>query len=101
MAKRLFVYARLETPGKPPAAVPGVLRQRGDDGAARFNAKSPSLVYGELRDDMDLKALDKSEAPEYSRVSVKTTDGEDVYAYEYMKNDFSTLPLIKDGRFRR
>jgi len=99
---RLFTYADLEQPGKPAAAVHGVLRRRNErDAAARFNARAKTVVHGFLTDDYDLNKLDETEAPEYSRVRVRTTGGEEVYAYEYMERDFTSLPLIPSGRFHK
>lgn len=102
----LFEYAQLMRPDEPPnARAEGILRKRGNDAAAHFQPGT-SLVWGQLRrvSATELRALDKIEAPEYKRVVtyVQTDKGEYVqaFAYQYIKADWRTLPLIPSGRFR-
>ena len=99
----LFVYAELEGKNYPKAAVPGILRKRGKDGAAQFKSGSSTLVHGELREDEEKNypKLDDVEKPQYSRVRVTTTSGQKAYAYEYIEKDFGELPLISSGHYSK
>jgi gamma-glutamylcyclotransferase (GGCT)/AIG2-like uncharacterized protein YtfP len=101
---RLFEYAMLEKPEYGVAAkAPGTLRWRGKDGAARFNAKASTTVHGKVVDftAKELEKLDGEEAPEYVRVPITLSDGSKAYAYEYLPDDFGSLPLNSSGRWHK
>lgn len=97
----LFVYAQLED-GETPAAMRGVLRRRANgDGAMQADENAHDVVYGELhRVTLDkLKALDKMEAPEFRRRLGYTTEGLQVWFYQYELPDWADLPRIRSGRY--
>ena len=115
---RLFVYGTLVpgdvawphlarwVVGEPvAAAVPGALYDTGRGyPAATFPADADGLVHGvvaDLRPDLIERAwrsLDRYEGHEYERVMVRTTEGDEVFAYVWIA-PLDRCVLLTNGRW--
>jgi gamma-glutamylcyclotransferase (GGCT)/AIG2-like uncharacterized protein YtfP len=100
---RMFFYGQLKVRGVPDThAARGLLRLRDKtDAAARFGARFPGLVYGQVMwiSKDKLPAMDKMEAPEYKRVVIRLSDGSHAYAYGDVEKDWESEPVIASGRY--
>lgn len=100
----VFVYGELKARGKPnTVSALGLLRLRGSDAAARFGAEfAPERVWGQViyRNADQIKALDKFEAPEYKRVTVRLSNGTRAFAYADIQAAWEHEPIVPDGVYR-
>jgi gamma-glutamylcyclotransferase (GGCT)/AIG2-like uncharacterized protein YtfP len=101
---KLFSYGDLKKrfKGRPMASVTvfGELRECPDGfAAARFDSnlqKVHGVVLHVTSD--ELQDIDRSEV-NYTRVEVMCSNGEAAQAYQYNKDNFDVLPLIKNGKW--